>query len=425
VGTTGYRACDVERLVDEPSRSGRSPFERDRARIVHSAGLRRLAAKTQVVGPTSDDFIRNRLTHTLEVAQVGRELARNLGCDPDLVEAACLAHDLGHPPFGHNGERALNEAADEIGGFEGNAQTLRLLTRLEAKTFDDDGRPVGLNLTRATLDASCKYPWALGEAPRPVGRHADGLPRAVRKFGVYADDRPVFDWFRQGAVDDRLCIEAQIMDFADDVAYSVHDVEDGIVAGRIDLARLADSGLRREVWATALDWYAPHLDVDVLEAAFARLSDGDEWPVASYDGSRRHLANLKNLTSALINRFCLRVREAARRADLPQPLVRYAADLPVPLEVRAEIAVLKGVAAHIVMKSDDRVTLLARQRGLLGELVEAMAKQTPESLDPAFRADFAAAADEAARLRVVVDQVASLTDPSAVGRHEMLTSSAG
>lgn len=145
---SGYDDADLDRLVPESAKNpNRTPFERDRARILHSSALRRLSDKTQVLGPESNDFIRNRLTHTLEVAQVGRELGKALGCDPDVVDAACLAHDLGHPPFGHNGERALAEIAHDIGGFEGNAQTLRLLTRLEAKVFSSTGVPAGLNLT--------------------------------------------------------------------------------------------------------------------------------------------------------------------------------------------------------------------------------------------------------------------------------------
>ena len=200
IPTGAYDGSDVERYLAEPSQSERSTFERDRARIVHSAALRRLAAKTQVVGPASNDFTRNRLTHTLEVAQVGRDLAHSLGCDPDIVEAACLAHDLGHPPFGHNGEGALHVAAADIGGFEANAQTFRLLTRIEAKTLDASGRSLGLNLTRAVLDAASKYPWTLVDAPTPLGRHGDGLPRSVRKFGVYADDVEIFAWMRRGAI---------------------------------------------------------------------------------------------------------------------------------------------------------------------------------------------------------------------------------
>jgi dGTPase len=426
-----YQDADLERYVVEPARSGRPTFERDRARIVHSAALRRLAAKTQVVGPASNDFIRNRLTHTLEVAQVGRDLAHALGSAPDVVEAACLAHDLGHPPFGHNGEAALNEAAKEIGGFEGNAQSLRLLTRLEAKALDADGHSVGLNLTRAVLDASTKYPWPWQHAPAAQGRYGDGLPRVVRKFGVYDDDLPIFSWMRSTAPEHAAsapsptCVEAQIMDFADDVAYSVHDVEDGVVAGRIDLTLVAkDADLREAIWSTVRDWYLPVCSSDLLEDAYARLSSLDAWPLTGYDGSRRSLAGLKNLTSRLINRFCGGVQEAVRGAELPAVLVRYRADVPVPEAVRAEIAVLKGIAAHLVMRADDRVAENERQRQLLQELVGAFVLAGDHLLEPAFRADFAAADSDGSRLRVVIDQVASLTDPSAVEAHRRLVRTA-
>jgi dGTPase len=415
-----YDARASARWVEEPpKRPERTPFERDRARLVHSAALRRLAAKTQVVGPQTDDFVRNRLTHTLEVAQVARDLGRELGCDPDLVETAALAHDLGHPPFGHNGERALDEVSAGCGGFEGNAQTFRLLTRLEAKTLGPDGRSVGLNLTRATLDASTKYPWTRADAPWSAQLASDSGGGGA-KFGVYDDDLEVFDWMRDGAAVGVRCVEAQVMDLSDDVAYSVHDLEDGVVAGKVDLAWLRDAGARAEVWQTVRDWYLPDVQDDELDEALGRLREVGSWPDASYDGSRRALAALKDLTSDLIGSFCTQVRDATVEKYGDLPLVRYAADLVVPHPTRLAVAVLKGVAAHYVMRADDRVAVLERQRQVVAELVAQLRQRGPEQLMPVLRADFDAAQDDAARLRVVVDQVASLTDASALAWHARL-----
>ncbi|MGV3562893.1 MAG: deoxyguanosinetriphosphate triphosphohydrolase [Nocardioides sp.] len=395
------------RLVPEPPKRvdapERTPFERDRARVVHAASSRRLAAKTQVVGPQSDDFVRNRLTHSLEVAQVAGDLSRALGSLPDIAETAALAHDLGHPPFGHNGERVLADLAAQAGGFEGNAQTLRLLTRLEAKSVDAEGRSVGLNLTRATLDACTKYPWPLEQA-------REG------KFGVYADDLPVFTWLRQGAPGgQRRCLEAQVMDLADDVAYSVHDVEDGVVAGRVDLTAIDPPA----VWATLREWYSVSATDDELDEVLADLRAVGSWPTTAYDGTRRSLGSLKNLTSDLIGRFCGAV-QAATHAAGPGPFVRYAADLQVPHRTGLEMLVLKGIAAHYVMQAEDRLAVLARQRELLGELVALLAHRGPDALDRPFADDWHAATDDPGRLRVVVDQVASLTDASAVSRWEAL-----
>ncbi|MCM0622278.1 deoxyguanosinetriphosphate triphosphohydrolase [Nocardioides bruguierae] len=418
-----YDAAAAERLVPEPPKRvdapERTPFERDRARVVHAASSRRLAAKTQVVGPSSDDFVRNRLTHSLEVAQVARDLSRALGSQPDIAETAALAHDLGHPPFGHNGERLLATVSESCGGFEGNAQTLRLLTRLEAKSVDAAGRSVGLNLTRATLDACTKYPWTRDEAEPAGGVHTDGTPRGVVKFGVYDDDLPVFTWLRRGAPTGegsrRRCLEAQVMDLADDVAYSVHDVEDGVVAGKIDLTRLDVAALGE----TVRTWYVPDADDATLAAVLADLRAVGSWPGRAHDGSRAALAALKNLTSDLIGRFCGDV-QTATSAAADGPFVRYATDLVVPRRTLLEISLLKGVAAHYVMQTDERLALLERQRELLAELVTVLCERGPEVLDRPFADDWRDAADDAGRLRVVVDQVASLTDASAVAWHQRL-----
>ncbi|WBC17405.1 deoxyguanosinetriphosphate triphosphohydrolase [Micromonospora sp. WMMA1998] len=406
-------ADDAERLVVEAPKDtgyGRSPFERDRARVLHSAAFRRLAAKTQVHAAGTDDFLRTRLTHSLEVAQIAREMGARLGCDPDVVDTAGLAHDLGHPPFGHNGEYALDELAAACGGFEGNAQTLRVLTRLEAKVLAPDGRSVGLNLTRAALDAVGKYPW-----PRRPGE---------RKFGVYADDRPVFDWLRAGSPPgDRRCLEAQVMDWADDVAYSVHDVEDGIHGGYVDLRPLlADPDERRALCADVAAAYSGEAPEDLGEVLGGLLADPVLAPLAAYDGSHRALAALKATTSVLTGRFVSTVVAATEERHGPGPHRRYAADLVVPRRIRAQCALLKGIALRYVMRRPGARGRYTRQRELLAELVAVLLDRAPDALDPVFAPLWREAPDDAARLRVVVDQVASLTDPAALAWHARLVS---
>jgi dGTPase len=409
----GYSAHDRARFVPEPAkRAGhperRSPFSRDRARVLHSAALRRLAGKTQVLGPGEGAEVtgvpRTRLTHSLEVAQIGRGMAEDLGCDQDVVDTAGLAHDIGHPPFGHNGERALDEFAAACGGFEGNAQTLRILTRLEPKVADGP-RNAGLNLTRAGLDASSKYPW-----PRRPG---------LRKYGVYADDAEVFGWVREGAPDGRCCIEAQVMDWADDVAYSVHDVEDGILTGRIDLAALAAPGER----AALVELAAAHFGAEpgALEAAAAALLalpfvDGVRGFSAPSAPASAHRA-LKRLTSELVGRFVQAATDATRDAHGDRPLRRYAADLVVPGPARAEVALLKAVALRYVMADPQRLAMQADQRVLLTELATSLLVKAPDALDAVFADAWRDAPDDAARRRVVTDQVAVLTDQQAVARH--------
>ncbi|WP_328538915.1 deoxyguanosinetriphosphate triphosphohydrolase [Streptomyces sp. NBC_00344] len=420
---TAYTSTDFERWDTEPDkRPGRTAFQRDRARVLHSAALRRLAGKTQVVTPGSrssvwDSSPRTRLTHSLECAQVGRELGDALGCDPDLVEAACLAHDLGHPPFGHNGELALNEFAEDCGGFEGNAQSLRLLTRLEPKRFvrdPDSGELVsaGLNLTRAALDAATKYPWTRGAHPTEPGSG---------KFGVYEDDLPVFEWARRGAPADRKCFEAQVMDWSDDVAYSVHDVEDGLHAGHIDPDCLNSGPERAEIMAVAIGRYVPEdTEPEELAAALDRLLAQDWWP-HGYDGTAVAQARLKDATSQLIGRFCLAAETATRRAYGDGPLTRYAAELVVPHGARLECAVLKALADRYVMQREEQELLRVDQRIVLAELAAALTTRAPDGLDPQFRALFEAASGERGRKRVIVDQIGSLTDASARSLHARLT----
>ena len=404
----GYEAADAERFVVEPVKETvRSPFARDRARVLHSVGLRRLAAKTQVMLAGVADFPRTRLTHTLEVAQIARELGDALGCDADVVEVAGLAHDLGHPPFGHNGEEELDRLARGIGGFEGNAQTLRVLARLEAKVTDSTGASAGLNLTRASLDASCKYPWARKEG--------------MRKFGYYADDAAVFDWLRMGAPGERTCLEEQVMDWSDDVAYSVHDAEDAVHSGLLDLAEFRSPSAQEELIAIARERYAPDRDVHALSEAMGRLTRLEYWP-GQFDGSMSSLVELKTFTSYLIGRFCVSAQIATQIEYGSEPLTRYAASLVVPDEVRDEVSVMKAVAVKYVMNRPGADAEYARQRELIAELVHGLTLDEGRSLEPWLKPTYDAATSDAQRFRVIIDQVASLTDVSVVDWHRRIIS---
>ncbi|WP_286205787.1 deoxyguanosinetriphosphate triphosphohydrolase [Corynebacterium afermentans] len=397
-----YNAADTLRRADEAPKGAqlapdsRGDFARDRARVLHSAALRRLADKTQVVGPRDGDTPRTRLTHSLEVAQISRGIGEGMGLSPDLCEMAGLTHDIGHPPYGHNGEVALNEVAPC--GFEGNAQTLRILARLEPKVLID-GTSFGLNLTRASLDAAVKY---------PVTRtNADGSVN--RKYSAYDEDAAVLEWVRAGHVDGAPPMEAQVMDFSDDIAYSVHDVEDGIVSGRVslrvlwdfvELAALAEKG------AAAFGG-----DADSLVDAADRLRSLPAIAAASeFDYSLGAWTGLKALTSQLVGRYVGAVTRATLGGNDGITLGRQHGRLVVPPDVEAEVRLLKTVAVLYVMDQPAHQARQDRQRDRIYRVHEYLRAGAPGTLDTMFQAWFNAAETDLERERVIVDQIASMTE---------------
>jgi dGTPase len=292
----------------EESAAPRTPAMRDRDRLLYASAFQRLASVTQVVSPSEGNVFHNRLTHTLEVAQIARRLAEKLrgesspelvealgGIDPDVVEAAALAHDLGHPPFGHIAEKKLDELAksnNASDGFEGNAQSFRIVTRSAAHRTDYKG----LNLTRATLNAILKYPWLRDRSG------GDETGHQYEKYGAYDADRAVFDFARDGArPKNARSAEAAIMDFADAIAYSVHDLDDFYRAGLVPLEELASS---EGEFAAFLDRWkkrgkVPAEEVDAHAEAFQRLLQRLALR-QRYAGSWAQRAVIRTWTSTLI-----------------------------------------------------------------------------------------------------------------------------
>jgi dGTPase len=267
---------------------------------------------------------------------------------------------------------------------------------------------VGLNLTRASLDAATKYPWS-----NEVN---------LNKFGVYGDDVPIFNWMREGAPEGKKCIEAQIMDWSDDCAYSVHDLEDAIFAGQVNVKNFEkDFDI---LYKEMVSGYKSDATKEEAAAALVRLQNLSCWPV-NYDRTHQSLARLKDSTSQLIGRFVLSAEIETRRIHGDGPLTRYSANLEIPRDAVIEVDFLKAIAGHYLISAAASQDRYEKQQVLIHELVEMLYQCAPAELDPIFEDDWKLASTDGEKLRVVIDQIASLTDPGAYALHAHLTAQIG
>jgi dGTPase len=357
------------RESDEGPRGPRDPFQRDRDRIVHSAAFRRLRHKTQVFVAPDGDHFRVRLTHSIEVAQIGRTMARALGLNEDLTEALCLAHDLGHPPFGHAGEDALSAALADAGGFDHNGHTLRLVTALECPYPDFDG----LNLTGETLEGLAKHNgpvttpgWAMAEAADTAGIALDGWP----------------------------CLEAQVAAIADDIAYDNHDIDDGLRSGILELDALLTLPLVRRLW-DAVEKRHPRLDHDRKVKALVR--DGIGTMVGDVLGETVRRITTGNVRSAE------EVRAAGRQ------LAGFSAAMQIE-----ERALKQFLYANLYDSPALRPVRDEAQR-VIANLAQAF-RDDPRLLPDGWQRG----AGEEARLRGIADYIAGMTDGFAIRTHEKI-----
>jgi len=397
----------------------RSPAQKDRDRIIYTSAFRRLAEVTQVASPGDAHVFHNRLTHSLQVAQVGRSLAERLrqqpsacdaigGIDPDTVEAACLAHDLGHPPFGHTAEEELNELiGSRAGGFEGNAQSFRIVTKLAFKSTKHSG----LDLTAGTLAAILKYPWL-----------KDLNKKKPHKWGAYSSELDDFRFARKVSPKGKLdrSPEATLMDWADDVTYSVHDIEDFFRAGRIPihlLARVDDSGERVRFFddvyrRRAADKSFPKRAV--LEEAFGNILTMF-WQIQEpYSGTREQRSQLRFFTSQLISRYVNGVH-----IDTTAKSVR------IDSEYEKEVTILKELTWTYVIEAPNQGLLREGQRSVIKRLFEVYSDAiiSPKRwsiFPPYYREELETSDTAAEKKRTVVDLIAGMTEPQALDAYRQV-----
>lgn len=368
------------RLEPEPPCPTRSPYARDRDRILHATAFRRLNYKTQVFIYHEGDHYRSRLTHTLEVAQIARALARTLGVDEDLTEALALAHDLGHPPFGHAGERALDAAMTESGGFDHNAQSLRVVAALEKKYARFDG----LNLTWETLEGLVKHN---GPLTGPRAAQPREVPEPIRDYCARHDlELATF-----------ASVEAQAAALADDIAYNNHDVDDGYRAGFFTFAELAE----------------------VPIAARALTEVREAYP--GIDGTRLLYEAIRRLISAMIEDA---VAESGRRIAALKPLsaagIRAAPHAVVAFSeaMRRDLDGLRAFLFARVYRHERIVRVMADAERVVRDLFQRYGAE-PEALPPDWRGG-APPQGTRAYARHVADFIAGMTDRFALAEHRRL-----
>lgn len=409
----GYTEFDFERRGRHGSfAKDRAAFEVDKGRVIHSAAFRRLQGKTQVFGVGERDFYRTRLTHSLEVAQLGRGLCRELDrafdVDQDLVETICLAHDIGHPPFGHSGEASLHSKMKRLGGFGANPQNLRVVTLLEAKYLE-----FGLDLTRATLDGLIKYPDVYN------AKHSDGS-----RF-TYQEDQHLLQWVKQGIKKPhRTSIEAQLADWADQMAYSVNDIEDVVRSGlltftemRIRAQEISDDACKKIKTSAKREHTVPnYVPAITSPAAIIKLADELEKRYAEPAQLLRRKVNLKEWTSATIKLL----KKDCRIVDLKnsERSVRYRYGLTIGHEARASAAVLKATAERLVFSDPRIVTLEAKGRHIIETLFESFRKDP--SLLPFDFQELIQTNTFGGKERLISDFIAGMTDRYAYGYYKRL-----